>query len=72
MRKVMMVVAVLMTSCQVSLKPKSGPVSPQMAMAATAETEGERAAGDDSHPMREAREPACFRLHGHPLVSQIC
>ena len=36
MRKVMIVVAVLMTSCQVSLKPNNGPVSPQRTIAATA------------------------------------
>jgi hypothetical protein len=35
-RKVMMVVPVLMMSCQVSLKPKSGPVSAQASTAASA------------------------------------
>lgn len=36
MRKVMMVVAVLMTSCQVSEKPKSGPLKSQIRMVASA------------------------------------
>src|SRR5206468_4331665 len=35
-RKVTMVVPVLMTSCQVSLKPKIGPVMAQMAITSTA------------------------------------
>jgi hypothetical protein len=35
-RKVMMVVAVLITSCQVSEKPKSGPVAPQTTTPASA------------------------------------
>jgi hypothetical protein len=36
MRKVTMVVPVLITSCHVLLKPKSGPVIPQATMIATA------------------------------------
>ena len=32
----MIVVAVLITSCQVSLKPNNGPVSPQIKIAETA------------------------------------
>ena len=36
MRKVTIVVPVLMASCQVSLKPKIGPLTPQTTIAATA------------------------------------
>ena len=41
MRKVMMVVLVLMTSCQVSEKPKSGPVAAQTTMVAIARTDAQ-------------------------------
>ena len=39
-RKVTMVVPVLMTSCQVSEKPKSGPVTAQTTMMRQARSEG--------------------------------
>src|SRR5437016_14561694 len=43
MRKVMMVVAVLMTSCQVSEKPKTGPVAAHTRITTTAD---QKAAAD--------------------------
>ena len=57
-RKVTIVVPVLMTSCQVSLKPKSGPVSAHSAMTAHAAT---NATG----------RPAAFAVHLAKRVNQV-
>ena len=51
-----MVVPVLMTSCQVSLNPNSGPVMPQTTIDQRGQHEGGRPAGRVRGPLGEARE----------------
>ena len=52
----MMVVEVLITSCQVSLKPKNGPLTAQDDHRRGCHQERDRLAGDVRHPARSAFE----------------
>ena len=61
-RNVTMVVPVLMTSCQVSLKPNSGPVTSPGEDGAEREPEGHGTAGELRRLLRNAREPRRFLL----------